>query len=117
MRFALKLGPNSDPSQVYRVVLTEGSVSGGGTDYHVQIAGSDLSTTQFTYYQVAFPANGTKPALHSGNDVTELWWGQPSWATGSNSFAWDDTTAEVVRVQPATGGVPFDIMVDDIEFY
>jgi len=114
MRFALKLGPGSDPTQVYHVVLTEGSVTAGGADFYVQVAGKDLSTTQFTYYQVAFPANGSKPALHGYSDTSELWWGQPGWVTAAN---WDDTTAEVVRVQPATAGVAFDVMVDDIEFY
>jgi hypothetical protein len=115
MRFGLKVGPGSDPSQVYHVVLTLGAVpANSGEDYYVQVAGKDLNSSTFTYYQVAFPANGTAPTKHGYSDTSELWWGQPGWVT---AIPWDDTAAGTIQVLPATGGVAFDVMVDDIEFY
>jgi hypothetical protein len=114
MRFALKLGPNSGAGQVYHVVLTMNAVTQGGADYYVQVAGSSLSTTQFTYFQVPFPANGTNGTPHTYGSSNELWFGQIPWAT---QVAWDDTGAKAVRVDAATRGADFDIMVDDIELY
>jgi hypothetical protein len=114
MRFGLKLGSGSGAGQLYHIVLTQAGVTAGGADYYVQVAGSDLNTTSFTSFSVDFPAYGATPTKHTYGSTSELYWAQPNWATAE---AWDDTGAKAVRVDAATRGADFDILVDSVEFY